>query len=270
MLGATFVVMLRAHLKFYVHTRRFFILLPLYLALALAVPALYLTGVIEKPPDVYAFALVSQSNFVNLAVLAAAMLAGDAISQDFSRQGLFTLTQPIGRAQIMLSRALAAFLLAALTMLLWIGIGFAFSEVFYGSVVPNSGVIVAMAVVFVAAVVSFVMLFRSLFKSATVSVIVGVVVVWLVMPILSSNLELVGIEPWFLLSYGSLVVAALSAEAYPPHSQVVNLGPGGPRPTMTMYYPTVPEAAYIMLAYLAASFVITWLVYSRRELKETA
>ena len=272
-------MLLGTYLKFYVSTRRFLVIIPIYLFLALLFPALSIAGMIAKPPDVYTYAQQALGSFTFATALAAGLLAGDAISQDFSRQGLFTLTQPMRRSVVMLARfgsaTAAATLVVVVTFLLP---GFVFSEYFYSEIVPNTLGILGMAIVFIAAVVAFVVLFSSLFKSPTVSIIVALVVVWIVMPTISGLLPLISgsLEPWFLLTYAGGAVSDLAQKVYPPHvsqlSAVFGRGEngGGSGSTFTTYTPTVEEALIIMLAYLALSLILGWLVYSRRELRDVS
>lgn len=180
---------------FYFHTKRFRVILPAYILLALVFPILYGANILQRPADVYSYTSSALGELVSFTALLAAMLAGDAISQDFGRQGFFTLTQPVRRSEIMLAKTLAAFVFSALAMLVWIAIGLASGVAFYSSVVANWALIVVFSVLLVGSVVSFVVLFSSLFKSPTMSVIVSVLVVWLVMPLITGVLDLVGVEP---------------------------------------------------------------------------
>jgi ABC-2 type transport system permease protein len=264
--------MVRANMAFYLHTRRFKVIFPLYVVLGLLFPILYATNVLQKPADVYSYTQGALGEFVFATVLLVTMLAGDAISQDFGRQGFFTLTQPVRRSEIMLARTLAAFAFAAVSILVWIGVGLATGYAFYGTVVANWGLILAFAMFLVAAVVSFTVLFSSLFKSPTVSVVICVLVVWFVMPIVSGILELVGVEPWFLVTYAGGVVTSLAQQTYPAHSTAINAtgGGGGPTITVTVFSPYAWEAAVIMAGYLVVSLALAWLVYSRKELTEAS
>jgi ABC-type transport system involved in multi-copper enzyme maturation permease subunit len=265
--------MVRANLGFYLHTRRFKVVFPLYIVLALIVPILYGVNALSKPPDIYSYTEGALSEFVFATVLLVAMLAGDAISQDFGRQGFFTLTQPVRRSEIMLARTLAAFIFSSLAMLVWIGIGLISGLIFYTAVVPSAWLILLLAALFVGSVVSFVVLFSSLFKTPTTSVVISVVIVWFLMPVISGVLDLAGIEPWFLITYAGGVVEALASQVYPAHITTITATGGlgaGPTVTVSTYTPYVWEATAIMAAYLVISLALGWLIYSRKELTETS
>jgi ABC-2 type transport system permease protein len=263
--------MVRANMSFYLHTRRFKVILPLYITVAFIFPVLYITKVYQ-PSDVYTYASNALAELVSLTVLLVALLAGDAISQDFGRQGFFTLTQPVRRSEIMLARTLAAFVFSVIAMMAWIGIGFITSYAFYAAVIPNTALYVALAILFVASVVSFVVLFSSLLRSPTTSVVLSVLVVWFLMPIITEVLDLVGIEPWFLLTYAGEGLGDLTQATYPVHftSMPINTGTSGISITLNSYTPYIWETAAIMAGYFLVSLVLAWLVYSRKELTEAS
>lgn len=264
--------MVRANLGFYLRTRRFKVIFPLYMILGLIYPVIYGANIIQRPPDINSYTMDALGELVFATVLLAALLAGDAISQDFGRQGFFTLTQPVRRSEIMLARTVAAFAISAVSMLVWIGIGMASGYAFYTAFVANMGLILALSLLLVGAVVAFVVLFSSLFRSPNVSVTISVLVLWFIFPLISGVLELVGVEPWFLVTYAGDVIDDLAAASYPAHvvSLPVSTGASGPSITVTTYTPYVWEGAMIMAAYLVASLVLAWLVYSRKELTEAS
>jgi ABC-type transport system involved in multi-copper enzyme maturation permease subunit len=271
--------MVRANVGFYLHTRRFRVILPIYIVVALIFPILYGANVLQRPADVYSYTSLALGELLSFTALLAALLAGDAISQDFGRQGFFTLTQPVRRSEIMLARTLAAFVFSALAMLAWIGIGLVSGLAFYSSIVANWAPILGFSILLAGSIVSFVVLFSSLFKSPTMSVVVSVLIVWLVMPIITGVLDLVGVEPWFLLTYAGGVVDGLAEKIYPPHVTSITAIAGGagsaatvmtPSITVTTFTPYVWEAAVIMAAYLVVSLALGWFVYSRKELRDVS
>ena len=268
---STFVTLLRVYLKFYFSTRRFIAILPFYVFASVLSPTLVITGTIPKSPDVYAWFQLGFLYFTSSAALVAGLLGGDALSQDFGRQGLFTLSQPIRRSVIMLARYTAAFIASAIIMVgVYDLIGAMFAQYIYGQLVPSAALIVAMSLLLTASMVAFVVLFSSLFKSPNISMIIAIVLIWVIMPLISSILALVHVEPWFLLTYAGNVLQALAQKTYPPNVQTVQISPASGLPTVTVYNPALLEATAIMLGYLVVSLLLAWIVYSRRELKETA
>ena len=263
--------MLRVYLKFYFSTKRFIVVLPMYAFASVLSPVLVIVGTIPKPPDIYAWASLGLLYFTSSAALVVGLLGGDALSQDFGRQGLFTLSQPIRRSVILLARYTAVFIVSAIIMVgVYFLISAALAQYIYGQPVPSAALIVATSLLLTASMVAFAMLFSSLFKSPNISIIVAIIFVWIIMPLISSILSIVHVEPWLLLTYAGNVLQALAQKTYPPNVQTVQTGPGSGLPTVTVYNPTVLEATAIMIGYLVVSLLLAWIVYSRRELKETA
>ncbi len=272
---STSALLLKTYLKFYVTTKRFLVIIPLFLLLFLLFPVFIAAGVVSKPADAYAWVTLGFSNFSFSVALVAGLLAGDSLTQDFSRQGLFTLTQPIRRSVILLARYGSATLASIIVIVVayWVP-GLIASEAFYQSLVPSIPEIFVLSMVFVASIVAFVVLFSSLFKSSTISIILSIVFLTILMPTISMFLPFAGVEPWFLITYAQGALGGLAQRTYPPHVQQSTFpifGPGaGSGPIVTLYTPSVPEALAIIFAYLLVSLLLAWLVYSRRELKDVS
>jgi ABC-2 type transport system permease protein len=263
--------LLRASLKFYISTRRFIIMTIIYVILTAIGPIVVALKIEPNAPDVYSFTQGSFSGFSYAVILVAAILAGDALSQDFGRQGLFTLTQPVRRLTILLSRYIAASLVSgAIILVLFDVVGFALSQYYYGQIVPNAALITGASLLLVAAMVATVVLFSSLFKSPVISIVVAVLFFILAIPIISGVLSFTNIEPWFLITYGGDVVGALAGQTYPPHLTTQSFTEAGTTITISTYTPTLLEGTAIMLAYLIGSLLLAWVIYSRKEIKETA
>jgi len=259
-----FGVLYSENLKFYTRTRRFQVILPVLALLSALEPALIIAGVIPKPSDVYSFTQGALSQFSLYVLLVCAVLAGDAISRDFSREGYFTLTQPIRRSEIMLARFLSAFTAALIVLLVIVAIGVGFSEYLYGSVVPNIVEITLVGLLYAASITAFVMLFSSLSKSPALSIVTTILVLIVAMPLVASIVEFLSkVEPWFLVTYASGVITNLAGKTYPPHLTTERLGSR----TLYIYSPGVLEGVLIMVGYLVVSGLIAWAVYTRRELK---
>ncbi|MEM0120366.1 MAG: ABC transporter permease [Thermoprotei archaeon] len=259
-----FGVLYTENLKFYTRTRRFQVILPVFALLSALEPALIIAGVIPKPTDVYSFTQGALGQFSTYALLVCAVLAGDAISRDFSREGYFTLTQPVRRSQIMLARFLSAFTAALIVLLVTVAIGVGFSEYLYSSVVPNILLITLIGLLYAAALTAFVMMFSSLSKSPSLSIVAAILVLIVAMPIVQSIVEFLSrVEPWFLITYASNVISNLAGQTYPPHLVAQKLGSR----TLYLYSPGVVEGVLIMVGYLVLSGIAAWVVYSRRELK---
>ena len=253
--------LLRTYTRLHFRSARFYTLLFFYLLLMLLVPALVVTNVAPNPGSGSAILALPLGFFVILATLGGALLAGDSISQDFSRQGLFTLSQPIARARFLAARYGAAAIAGTSITLTFFVVGAAETYAFYGSTVANYWEIATFGLLYTLAMLAFVMLLSAVFyRSQTQSVIVSILTVFIGMPIISAIVASKGYEPWPFLSYASGVIGALTNPPYPPHVQTL----GG----TTTYFPTLAEGAAIMAGYIIVSLLLCAAIYGRRELRE--
>lgn len=104
-------------------------MLAITIAFAVLAPVTYFAGLYAKPADIFSFTYSELGGLLDITILDAAPLAGDSISQDYGRQGLFTLTQPVGRTRIMLSRTLAIFTAATAISFAYLAVAFISSDI---------------------------------------------------------------------------------------------------------------------------------------------
>jgi ABC-2 type transport system permease protein len=262
-------VMFGAYLKSYFRSRRFIVIFPIYVILSSIGIIFTVSGITPKPPDIYQYTSNELQNYVFASSLLAGIFAGDAISRDFSREGFFTLTQPVSRTKIFLSRMIASLVACSIIMFIdFFVLGLSFGYYLYGEVVPDVYLIVAFGFFFILAVVSLALLFSSLFKSQVVSGIVTTLVLWFVMPTISGLLQFVNFEPWFLLNYAGSVIQDLAMKNYPPHYQQISIPTSNSQITLHIFNPTLAEAAVIILAYTVMNIITGIIIYRRKELKE--
>lgn len=260
----SFSLLLKTYTKFYLKTKRFTVMLPLYILISMATPLLIAKGIVPKPADVYSFTTQTLGGVSDDVLLVAAVLVGDAISQDYSLQGYFTLTQPVSRLQLMLSRYISSFIGVCIIMVATFAVGIGFSYYLYGSVVGDIGEILALTILFAASLTMFVMMFSSLFRTQSLSIVVSILAVVVAMPLIEGVVVFLShVEPWFLITYAASAISDLAMKSYPAHYTLAMLGTR----KLYSYQPTVPEASLIMLGYLIVAGVIAYAVYVRRELK---
>ncbi|HYL81337.1 MAG TPA: ABC transporter permease, partial [Candidatus Acidoferrum sp.] len=150
--------------------------------------------------------------FTILGVVVAAFIGGDAISMDFgSGTGYYALALPIRRTTLLLGRYVAAFVVAmvligvfylvSLTGALWAhgAGGFPWFEL---------GESFVLAGLFALGVLSVAFCFSSIFRSPAVSMIMTVIVLFFGLGTATGELPKAGVEPWFSVLYGGLVVQA--------------------------------------------------------------
>lgn len=255
------VTLLSTYTRLQLRSARFYILLFFYLFLMLLAPALVLTKVAPNPGSAVALLSFPEGFFIFLATLGAALLAGDSISQDFSRQGLFTLSQPIARARIVAARYGAAAIAGTLITLVFFSVGAAETYAFYGTTVANYAEIAGFSLLYTLAMIAFVMLLSAVFyHSQVLSILVSILTILIFMPVVSAILASKGIEAWPLITYASEVMGALYNPPYPLHIQSSGL--------INSYFPTPGEGAAIMAGYVVVALPLCAALYRRRELRE--
>jgi ABC-2 type transport system permease protein len=255
------MTLLRTYTRLQFRSARFYAVLFFYLFIVLLAPLLVVTKLAPNPGSAGALLTPQQDFIVLLATISGAVLAGDSISQDFSRQGLFTLTQPIERARLVAVRYGAAAIAGTTITLIFFAIGAAETYGFYGTVISNYGEITAVALLYTLAMLAFVMLMSAVFyKSQVVPILISIMSILVFMPVVSGIMGTKGREPWPLLTYADEVISALYTSPYPSHVQ--SLG------KINAYFPTPIEAVAIMAGYVVVSLLLCSLLYRRRELRE--
>lgn len=269
----------------YFRARRFYVMLAIILVISglmtVAVgyyrPISFL-GIPGEPSSlaVLGFYGAGWGGFVTLVViLSAAFFGGDAISGEFqNKTGYFLVPNPIRRSAIYTGKWLAA--LAASTIIFVI---FALTMVanglyyFPGSIPWQFEQSFAFAWVYLAAALSLTFAFSSLFKSSSISVLMSVILLLFVFGIVDVvSSTVVGIEPWYSITYGAQIVTNILEPTYPQHVVVQSFGSlfgrannTNARLEITTYNATVPEGLEILIIYFAAMAVIGLWLFEKKE-----
>jgi ABC-2 type transport system permease protein len=214
--------------------------------------------------------------FVNLVViLSAAFFGGDAISSEFqNKTGYFLVPNPIRKSTIYVGKWISA--LIASTIILGIFALFMVANGLYyfpGSIPWQFEQSLAFSWVYLVAALSLTFAFSSLFKSSSISILMSVILllfVFGVVDLLSSTV--IGIEPWFTITYGAGIITSILMATYPAHVTTQSLGSalGGanrtnPRFSLTTYYATVPEGLEILIVYFIVMAVLGLWLFERKE-----
>lgn len=268
-----FGILVNSCIKSYIRSKRFYVFLPIYLFLGLLSVILIQYGLAPKPEDVYQYTSQNLNSFVSASALLAGVFAGDAISRDFSKEGFFTLTQPVSRTEIFFARLTASLCLCLLIMFSsFYLLGLSYGYYLYGIVVPNIYLIILFGILFQLSINSFALLFSSIFKSSVVSILVTTIVIIFAIPAVSGLIQFINIEPWFFLNYAGNVIQNLAMKNYPPHYQEMSfpVNQGRSQFTIHMYSPTIVEALAIIIGYAIVSIFLGVYIYKRRELTEVS
>ena len=214
-------------------------------------------ALLDSSLDFYSLWWGSFSSF--LAVLSGVFFGGDAIAGEFqNKTGYFTVPNPIRRSSIYVGKYLAAFVAATLILLVYLAIAVANGLYYFGTNIPYQlGESFLFAWFYLLAILGFTFMFSSLFKTSSYAILVSAILLIIGFSIIQGVIEaLAGIEPWFLISYGSGIIANVLTVPYPTSST---------RFGVTTFAVTIPEGLIIIAAYFVVSAAIGLLLFERKE-----
>jgi ABC-2 type transport system permease protein len=256
----------------YFRSRRFLILLIITLLIA----ALLTIIVAWRQPESF---LASNLGFYSswwggaitfVIILSGIFFGGDAISGEFqNKTGYFGIPNPIRRSSIYVGKWLSAFLAATAILIVFTVITIANGVYYFGSSgVPYQFVwSLLFAWFYLAAVMGLTFFFSSLFKSSSISILVTIILLLFGFTLIQTLVsDLVGIEPWFVLTYGAGIIGNILDATYPPHS-VKSTTPlrNGRTFTTTTFYASVPQGLAIIGLYFIITAILGLTLFERKE-----
>ena len=200
-------------------------------------------------------------------ILSAIFFGGDAISGEFqNKTGYFSVPNPIRRSALYVGKWLGAFIASAMMFGVFAVFTIGTGLVMFGLNIPYQfGESLIFAIFYLAAVLSVTFFFSSLFKSSAISIITTVILFFFVFNILSSFvLPLLGIEPWFVITYGGGIIGNVLTSPFPAHSTTAGLGPQA-RFTLTTFNASIPEGLAIITIYLVVTAILGLIFFERKE-----
>jgi len=256
----------------YIRSRRFLIMLIITLIIA----ALLTIVVAWRRPEGF---LVSNLGFYSswwglsvtfVIILSGIFFGGDAISGEFqNRTGYFGIPNPIRRSSIYIGKWISAFLAATSIFLLYTVITIANGIYYFGSsgLPYQFGYSLLFAWLYLAAVMGVAFFFSSLFKNSTYSILVTVILLLFGFNLISTLVsDLVGIEPWFVLTYGAGIIGNILNSPYPLPKVVTTTPIGHNRTfTSTVFAASVPEGLAIIAIYFIVTAILGLLIFERKE-----
>ena len=256
----------------YIRSRRFYVLLLIDLIIGglLTVIVGY-----YRPSSVLASTLSFYSTWWGsiigfLVVLSCIFFGGDAISGEFqNRTGYFLIGNPIRRSSVYTGKFIGALLSALVVVFLYFFIALANGIYYFGASVPSQLIeSLLFSLVYLLSVMGFTFFFSSLFRSSVTSVILTAILFLFVFSTVQTFLSLfVGIEPWFLISYGAGIISAVFTVPYPAHISKSVSRFGLHLASVTTYTPTIVEGLLIMVAYFIISVMLGLLLFERSEFR---
>jgi len=258
------VVLSRYQFRDYLRSRRFVLMISIVAVVGAILTTLVAyfrpAGLIDNANNFYGGLWAGGATF--LILFAGIIFGGDAIAGEFqNKTGYFLMGLPVKRMTVYAGKYLAVLMASIVSILVYLAIvlgnavyylgGGAFNDV--GQLLAS----IALALLYLLALMGFVFLFSSLFKTSLYAVLVVAVMFLFGFTIIQDVvIGLTGTEPWFLLSYANQVIAypLTGVPAHVVHNPF----------TGTTYNPTYFEGIAVMLGY----FVLTTLgglVFFERE-----
>ncbi|MCW4005577.1 MAG: ABC transporter permease [Candidatus Bathyarchaeota archaeon] len=251
----------------YIRSRRFYILL----AITLSVGAL-LTGVVAyfQPQTFLSSEMAFYSGWwgntaVYIVALSGIFFGGDAIAGEFqNKTGYFSVPNPVKRSSIYVGKLLSAFIASTLIIGAFTALTLCNGLYYFGAAVPIEffqSVLFSWFYLFAVLGVTFML--SSLFKSGAYAILVSAILFLFAFDLVQVIIvQLVQIEPWFLLSYGSAIISNALTIPYPQHTTAFDVGFGE---TLTVYNATIPQGLIIIAAYFAIAAIAGLLLFKRKE-----
>jgi len=262
----------------YIRSRRFLIVLIITLLIAAL-----LTIVVDwrRPAGFTVSNLGFYSSWWGLSVtfiiiLTGIFFGGDAISGEFqNKTGYFGIPNPVRRSSIYIGKWLSAFLAASAILAVYMAITIA-NGAYYSATIAGFGIGLPYQFVYsllyawfyLAAVMGVAFFFSSMFKSSSISILVTVILLLFGFSLISTLVsDLVGIEPWFILTYGAGIIGNILQSPYPPAKVVTTtpFGPSGRTFTTTTFAASVPQGLAIIGIYFIVTTILGLLLFERKE-----
>jgi ABC-2 type transport system permease protein len=195
-----------------------------------------------------------------LIVFAGVIFGGDAIAGEFqNKTGYFLMGLPVRRTTVYAGKYLAAFAASLVTILVYLAVLMGYGATFFGAGAISADLFesLALAVLYLSALLGTTFLFSSLFKTSMYGVLVVAVLFLFGFTLIVDLIEgLVGIEPWFIVTYANAVIG------YPFTGVPEHIGRFG---GITTYAPTYVEGVAIMIGYFLATTIGGLLLFEREE-----
>lgn len=251
----------------YFRSRRFFVLLIIDVLIAGLITALvgyYGTSSIGAATALKFYSFMWGSFIPLVTILAGIFFGGDAISGEFqNKTGYFLVANPLRRSSIYIGKWLGAFIASMIVFGLFAGITVGNAMYYFGLSIPYPFVeSVLFSILYLMAVLGLTFLFSALFKSSAMSIAVTAILFLFVFSILETILnDLIGIEPWFIITYGAGIIVNVLADKYP----LTQAGPGIGGRERTVYAVSIPAGLAILLGYFIITAIVGLIIFERRE-----
>jgi len=207
----------------------------------------------------------SNLNFITLfIVISGAIFAGDAVSGEFERKtGLLLFPTPQKHTSIYIGKYLAAILtlFSGVTiyylMIIWeIGTIYGFSDI------PSElGKSYLVALLYSTSVIGVIFFFSSIMKRAITSSLVGFFILMMILPIITSVLKTVSVDPWFIVTNGADLITNVLGQS------AGGFGPGKEIGTGNTITPDFDVGVLVIFGYALSLFWASLIFANRRKME---
>jgi len=256
----------------YMRSRRFLVLLVVDIVIGAI-----LTGIVAyyRPQAFLAnvlgfYALWWGSVASFMVILSCIFFGGDSISGEFqNKTGYFIMANPVRRSSVYVGKFIAAFISSLIVILLFFAITFANGVYYFGMNVPlQLSESLLFTLLYLLSVLGFTFFFSSLFRSSVTSVILTAILFLFVFTTIQTFVaDFMGIEPWFLITYGAGIITDIFTVPYPAHLSRTVERFGRHVTVLTSFVPSVAEGLAIMVAYFVVSSLLGLFLFERSEFR---
>lgn len=254
----------------YIRSRRFAILLIIMLAISALLTFVF---AYKRPAEALLDPLAFYSTWWGMSAtfvvaLSGIFFGGDAISSEFqNRTGYFVLPNPVRRSSVYVGKYFAALIAASFILLVFTAVTVVNGLYYFGLSVPGAFWESAFfSWIYLLAVLGFAFFISSCFKSSAYSILVSAIFLLFGFGLIEGLVEdLAGLEPWYVLSYGSEIIGNVLKPSYPVHMQSVTEMFGSHTITLTQYNVGITEGLVILVAYFIVTGILGLVLFERKE-----
>ena len=252
----------------YFRSRRFFVLLAISLLISgiftFLVAYLGISTFASSPLAFYSFWWGNSITFI--IAINGIFFGGDAISGEFqNKTGYFLVPNPLRRSSMYVGKWLGAMIASLMIFASYAGITIANGLYYFGTNVPvEFGESLLFSVLYLAAVLGFTFFFSSLFKSSSTSILITAILFLFAFSLIQLLVSTFAhVEPWFIISYGALIIGNVLMNPYPTTQIFGGGGPGGGN--IMGYTPTIMQGIAILAGYFVITAILGLVLFEKKE-----
>ncbi|OGS41661.1 MAG: hypothetical protein A3K67_04825 [Euryarchaeota archaeon RBG_16_62_10] len=202
-------------------------------------------------------------NFASfLAIICATFFAADSLVGEFqNRTGYLIFPNPIRREILYLGKFSASVTAGLVVMVIFYAGVTLLSMVEVRGVDDDFGISLLFSLEFLVAATAVAYLISAIMKGSTGSIVLTFLMFIIILPIIDSVSSFTGVKIDASLTFASTVINWIVIDPYPVDSSAEAFGY-----TFYSFYPAPSTAAFVMLAYIVLSMVVSLVLFKRKQL----